>query len=511
MDTLTRRHVLKQVPLGAAAGAATASAADTPRHRRKAARRTMYFNDARHYYLYAFEPPLKMADAWRPIDELAGTSVNTFIYGIETEGLFTDTKVARRAPSDTRPFTSALAWRAWYNLQSLIDRGLNPLQVLIDRAHERGLDFIVSMRMGGGPSDPRYFIGGPGRAARFHDYAHAPVRDVRFRWLEELAAYPVDGVELDFAYTPFYFKPEAARANASLMTDYVRKVSTMIRPKGRDRIVGARVFPTVAMNLALGLDVEAWLSQKLVDYVAPLYYGYFRLDPNLPFDSLVKAAHAAKAAVYPVLQPYYVTDGEHATTPMLRAAAANFWARGADGLIVAPWFRWPFRDQERSFLTDIGDPATVAERDKHYFVGHRLDDAAELGYRHPLPAEVPSADPGRTQEIPFYIADDCASPRVARVRVLVRISNLLTADRIRISLNGVTLDRQPLRKTTHRYEFLWLEYLLETVRPKKGENVLGVALEARPEGMGGGVIVDRVETIIEYSLPHSFYERPGTL
>ncbi len=33
-------------------------------------RRTIYFNDARHYYLYAFEPPMKLEDAWRPIDEM---------------------------------------------------------------------------------------------------------------------------------------------------------------------------------------------------------------------------------------------------------------------------------------------------------------------------------------------------------------------------------------------------------------------------------------------------------
>ena len=34
--------------------------------------RTLYFNDARHYYLFAFEPPMRLEDAWRPIDEVAG-------------------------------------------------------------------------------------------------------------------------------------------------------------------------------------------------------------------------------------------------------------------------------------------------------------------------------------------------------------------------------------------------------------------------------------------------------
>ena len=49
-------------------------------------KRTIYFNDARHYYLFVFEPPMKLGDAWRPVDECAGTAVDTFIYGVSREG-----------------------------------------------------------------------------------------------------------------------------------------------------------------------------------------------------------------------------------------------------------------------------------------------------------------------------------------------------------------------------------------------------------------------------------------
>ena len=45
--------------------------------------RTIYFNAARHYYLFAFEPPMALEDAWVPIDEVAGTGVDTFAYGVE--------------------------------------------------------------------------------------------------------------------------------------------------------------------------------------------------------------------------------------------------------------------------------------------------------------------------------------------------------------------------------------------------------------------------------------------
>ena len=43
--------------------------------------RTIYFNDARHYYLFVFEPPMTLEDACRPINECSNTSIDTFIYG----------------------------------------------------------------------------------------------------------------------------------------------------------------------------------------------------------------------------------------------------------------------------------------------------------------------------------------------------------------------------------------------------------------------------------------------
>lgn len=478
----------------------------------------MYFNDARHLYLYSFEPPMSLEDAWRPVDELAGTAVNTLIYGVETAGLFSDTKVGIRAGSDQRPFTSAHAWRAWYNMQSLIDRGLDPLRVLVDRAHERGLEFITSMRMGGGPRDERYRIGTKGRTAggggaleSSSDFAHQEVMDLRFAWLEELAGYPVEGIELDFAFTPFYFKPHEVKAHTPLMTDYVRRIAKMVRSKGTGRIVGARVFPTVAMNLALGLDVGTWLSERLVDYVAPLYYGYFLLDPDLPFDSLTNAAHAAGAEVYPILQPYFLKQDTHATPAMLRAAIANYWAKGADGLIIAPWYRWPFRDDERSILTDIGEPDVVSARDKHYFVSTRLEEAAALGYSHPLPMKLDRAGPNIEKQVPFYIADNLNSDRVARVRLLIKVLNLVAADRLVFKLNGQPLVGEPLHRTSHRYEFYWFEFTLLKTRPQQGRNILTASLESRLEGFEGEVTIEQVEVLVEYNKPHSFYDRPPML
>ncbi|SVC43733.1 uncharacterized protein METZ01_LOCUS296587, partial [marine metagenome] len=88
-------------------------------------KRTIYFNDARHYYLFVFEPPMDLQDAWVPIDECAGTSVNTFVYGVSrADGLFYPTKTSMRFGEDIQPFEQNAYYRVWHNMQSLIDRGL---------------------------------------------------------------------------------------------------------------------------------------------------------------------------------------------------------------------------------------------------------------------------------------------------------------------------------------------------------------------------------------------------
>ena len=280
--------------------------------------RTIYYNDARHYYLWVFEPPIHLRDAWRPIDEIAGTSIDTFSYGVERgDGLFYPSKVGLMFGADKRPFHMAYEWRAWQSMQSLIQRGLDPLQVLIDRAHDKGLDFFASLRMSGyggmdqayqtRPSaswnqDKRALLASTLRA----DFAHEEVRDHQFAVLEELATqYEVDGIELDFAFTCFYFNPDEAAKHISTMTKYVDEISRMVRQRPGGSIpVGVRILPTEEMCLRAGLDVRTWLQQGLVDFVVPLFYPVMVLDPDMPIDWIVQAAHEADVSVYGMLQPY---------------------------------------------------------------------------------------------------------------------------------------------------------------------------------------------------------------
>ena len=478
-------------------------------------RRTIYFNDARHSYLFVFEPPMTLEDAWRPVDEAAGTAVDTFAYGVErNDGLFYPSKVGQQFKYGEHhsQFMQAAYWRVWNNMQSLIDRGLDPLTVLIDRAHEKGMDFFASMRLGAyGGMDPAHNTRTGGRG-----YMHPEVRDHVFAVLEELATqYATEGVELDFAAPPggcpFCFRPEDVKEGTAVMTDWVRRVSGMVKSRpGEVGQVGARVYPTEASNLRQGLDVRAWLREGLVDYVAPMVYGFNIVDSNMPIDWLVEAAHEADASIYPFVGPYSRSEGrrfhvrEGATPAMMRAAAANNWQRGADGMYT--WgMRWPLGDSERRILSELGDPDLAKEGDKHYIVSRAVDGTEAVGYKTPpLPIDIASSDTGTRHQIPFYISDDVQgdASRVRRVLLRINIRDLVSADRLTVLLNGESLSQETCLRQTGEpiapYMGQWLEFHLENVRPRQGENLLEVSLDRRADGLMSPLQVEDVEVIVEY-------------
>ena len=474
-------------------------------------RRTIYFNDARHYYLFVYDPPMRMEDAWVPVDEVAGTAVDTFSYGVSRgDGLFYPTKVGLEWGSDRKPFQSAYEWRCWENMQSLIARGLDPLQVLVDRAHEKGMDFFASLRLGGyGGMNPDHNVANGGRG-----FVHTEMRDHIHALVEELATrYDVEGVELDFAAAPggsaHCLNLDEAAEQASVLTNFVRDSAAAIRGRpGDPGLVGARVYPTLALNQRAGLDVGTWLSEGLPDFVVPMAYSCFVLDAQMPIDWIVEACHQHDVSVYGMLQPYFGdgrrnnTKVEHATPEMMRAAASNFWQAGVDGMYT--WFMpRPLEDAQRRILTDIGDPDLAKEGNKHYFLRQRPENKDSFVYDAELPVVIPGPDSGKTYEIAFTTSDDPRNERISRMVLKINVSDLVTQDRFETNLNGVSLESEPCRRTARTYDAytgVWLEFDLNQVRPRRGANTLQFSLRERPDGFGGGISIDDVELIVEYDV-----------
>ena len=312
--------------------------------------------------------------------------------------------------------------------------------MIIDRAHERGMEFFGSFRTGH-PSDPNdrvsahnwqfkidhpeWCLQGKGRYA--FNWTYPEVRAERFALIEEAVnRYDMEGFEVDFAFHPYHFEDEEAEKNAHILTEFLRDVRGAVRTaadsRGRPMLLGARVLPTLSGNLAVGLDVPTWLSEGLLDFVVPNFYSDHQVNSAFPFEWLLDPAHQSGCEVYPGLGhrvmsvpvrcDYPRTDhlaqhrGENsAWVEHYRAAAAAYWGKGADAIYL-PWFQWPVGAEQKQVLSEIHDPDLLNEKRKHYVVRRHHEDAAEHGYTADLPVTLTTGLDAPGQTVPVFVADD---------------------------------------------------------------------------------------------------------
>ncbi|MFP6641242.1 MAG: family 10 glycosylhydrolase, partial [Myxococcota bacterium] len=292
-------------------------------------RRLLFYNDARHYHLYCYEPPISIEDARAPVDEIAGTKVDTFVYGFGAgPTMFHLTEVGEVFASHVKAFRdipgvhrgTLPTWRAHENIMSLKERGVDLLHLLIDRAHEKGLVFYASLRQTHScASDdvdnyfnwqfkidhPEWCLQGRGKHA--FNFAYPEVRAERFALAEETVnRYEVDGFEIDWAFWPYFFEEDEVEQNTPILTEYMREHRCVIEhaaaKRGRRIVFGARVLPTLQANLDVGLDVASWMEEGLLDFVVPNFYVDEQMDADFPFEWLVEGARGTRCKVFPALQ-----------------------------------------------------------------------------------------------------------------------------------------------------------------------------------------------------------------
>jgi len=231
--------------------ATDAGGSTKPRHQR-----LLWANDARHYHGFVHEPPISVDAAQTPVTEVAGLGVTTFVFMVARgDGLFYPSRVGHRWPNGTvegtqPPYDLAAYYRLASNLDSLAERGLDPLELLIDAAHKNSMEFIASLRV------PAYLGLDSGTVKPQPEdgpMADPLVRDVQLAVLTELALdYDTDGIELDLSCGPGGSSPVLRAQDAAefgpVITDWVRSVAAVVHGRPTRGLVGVRVYPTPAMN-----------------------------------------------------------------------------------------------------------------------------------------------------------------------------------------------------------------------------------------------------------------------
>lgn len=265
-------------------------------------------------------------------------------------------------------------------LRALLKQDTDPLQIIVDFCRKHDREVFWSMRMNDTHDSytpelfcqwkkdhPEYLVGEKGKKLPYGcqrwssvDYGLEPVREKVFRILEDVATrYDVDGVELDFFRHPVLFRPQVTgepvtQEHCDLLTGLMQRLRAMTDAEGRRRnkplLIAIRIPDSVGYCRALGIDLDRWLAEGLVDVVTG--GGYFHLTP---WKEWAAYCHGHDVPTYAALVSRRLMNGGEPVAEtalnIWRGEALNAWEGGVDGIYTFNRF-----DPKDPILHELGDP-----------------------------------------------------------------------------------------------------------------------------------------------------------
>ena len=429
----------------------------------------MILNDDGGGQISSLEPPVSAEDLHAMVDKVAGTGVTTLCVALyDGRTGWHDSKLGTHLADVSGPIYAGPRFTRLTSIcRSLREQGIDPLTVFAKRAREQGIRFIASLRMNDGHF--AYYHGPKGEGPwhcnwtsefwkqnqdlllageyvyiqHLFDYAKEGTRAFRLAQIEEVCRnYDVDGFELDFVRHPHFFKTGESGRCADRMTDLVRNVRKMMNDvgaqKGKRLTLMAVVPRTIRGCELLGLDVRAWVRDRLVDAVVPK--SFIDFDQHLPVAEWAALVDGHEVELYPCF--------EHGDTiQTFRAAAAKYYRDGATGLYFYNYwsFGLPYNPLGRQILTELADEAHLVDQDKHYALmgGGPCPMSAPFEEPEPPVTQVPRRlEPKGSLFFALDIADDvkAAAARGALRDVTLRVVTDRKAAKLAVWFNGQSLE-----------------------------------------------------------------------
>ncbi|MFM1550592.1 MAG: family 10 glycosylhydrolase [Lentisphaeria bacterium] len=473
-----------------------------------------------------FLPDPVTADSLRQwVDMLADSGVDIFQQDCFNQG-FTAYWRSEQMPYDQRPQHAKFL--------TMLDAGEQPLQVLLDRSHERGMTFIAGFRMNDNHAGEHY----PRRAAfmdahpewllldptlekddqRMLDFSFEGVRQFIFEAMERVVdSFDVDGIEMTFR-EPMYFPPSQGADRAHCLTELVQRLRDMLdevgRARGKKLLMGARVYAKLEENLSLGLDVPTWISKDLIDYVSPMDPMYCNF--NAGYADFSELTRKSDCMLYPGTAPWtsfearrrnqipaerLVTGRTNMTRSNYRALAQTFYGGGADGLSVYNHFVGglyppPYYPQALQVFYELRDLPRAARGDRHYIFeppGDSDSITSDLTERVVLDRE--SAQPSGIFRFQAFEQND-----QIQVATLMLRGSLTLHDVVDVQLNGATIAPGPFGKPDIKYQrpfpdIRWFPLPADALA--YGENQLSITLTKADPDASGEIVIDEVELWVQ--------------
>jgi len=515
-------------------------------------RRTVFNDDGQVITEAPEEDTAAFVRAW--LDrEAAFVPFTTFVFLAATPDLcFYDTKVGERYGAR---FGDAFD-KGWAPaMRRLREEDTDPLRLVAAHMKAKGLEVLAAVRMNdthhrsldpGNPLCPQFAVDHPeyviqqpdGRTNETAlDYSHQAVRDHRLAIMREIAEeYPVDGLELNFVRWAKHFPRNQGRDKAPIMTTYIGRIREMLdaaaEQRGRGRLtLGARVPESPHACWLAGLDVRAWVERGWVDYLVLSTWN--NTDPQLPVDEFTAFTKPAGVDVLvamgnmigaiwdgpPVMYDRGVAmsakhsagyQGMLITEAEARAAAANYYAWGADGIAFwnvgihfggAKTAAPEQRDRIRRWTHAVVDPRRVHDGPRWY---HYLPMGKGMSARKPPARNYPWYDEGRSplgqpngpviaftndtagkrQVLPFRMADGRDGRRLTG-RLAFRVYHLPADVSLDIDINGHAIAADKVRRgaVDPRTQLVGVRFEIDLADcpPFRGDNELGLTLHTTVE------------------------------
>jgi hypothetical protein len=511
----------------------------------------VFETDGRHSNVYLYEPPMGVRQYVEPIDEVLDLGFDTISYVVgDCSVLLYDTKVGERWGHNVDLCDHAIWYRAGINTASMIERGQDPLRIVCDHAHHRGFQFVPQLllnlshtphgrvtnsrvadfttehpewRIGEESDAPEEMRPNPNQLS----YAVSEVRENRLAVIRELVCdYPADGIELNF----FIHCPLIARSDVdehtSTMTEWVRQIrgicDTAAKDQNRPKRVIARIGATVEGNKAMGYDIETWINEGLVDTLIAMSVGDGYEADNAGLRGVTEAAGTSVKVLAGL-------DSVAAEQPreVHRAAAANAYAAGAQGILIHRYYpgpeRYPYNDEMTNRLRFLAYPDVLAHQDKIYRICPRQEprDGIEFGILEQLP--LPLNDPEEGKETHIDVADDVAVKdklgELWKCELRIMLQHMVHTDVVRVYWNNVEVPDEMIRKADWTFQMrprptyardgyrLHIELSRDRL-PKVGRNTLRIEVVKKDEKLVQPITLSDVELSVEY-LPHRHGLRPA--
>ena len=363
----------------------------------------------------------------------------------------------------------------------LIAQGTDPMRLTLEFCREHNLECFACLRMndthdGGHTAAKPYVHWSPFKEAHPDalfgseqhrtpyctwtavDFNHPAVQKYYPAVVEEICGrYDVDGFEYDFMRHAQLFRSvanggKASEAELEAMTALMRRLRAVTEAaghaKGRPIMVAVRVPDSVEYCRAIGIDIEKWLSERLIDILVTT--SYFQLNQ---WNYTVALAHKYGAKAYASMDESRIRTphlplGTRNSLPSYQGQIMAAMQQGMDGVYIF--------NMEYAGLTPraFAKPETLKFKDKLYYATYRGSGGYQAGgylrngecYGNMLsvePGQPASVASNGSLDIPIYIGDDLqdAAVKARHPNVTAQLRSSAGCA-FRLAVNGVPVPQE---------------------------------------------------------------------